>query len=67
MAVDVPKLFMLRAFDTWVFVAVMMKALVTVRFDAITFPSVTRPDVAVTPSLKIAAFRTVRVFVDVSE
>ena len=67
MAVAVPALFILSAFETCVLVAVTVKTFVTVRFAAITFPNVTRPVVAVTPSLNNAAFLTVNVLVDVSE
>ena len=65
-AVAVPELLMVRAFEMDVFVAVMVKTLVTVRLDAIRFWKLADPDTVRFPVSAVSR-RTVRSRVLVTE
>jgi hypothetical protein len=64
-AVAVPALLILRAFVTCVFVAVIVKLPVTVKFVAVTLPRVVRPVVCVKfPYIEVSPL-TIKFWVDI--
>jgi len=65
--VVVPALLMLRAFVTWVLVAVIVKLPVTSRLPTVTFPKLWNPAVAVRFPERVVSPLTVRFCVNVVE